>query len=89
MGKVDLTMIKRLVSELEAGLNLAESVQLAGDKIGAVVEFNKAAGLAAGIMAEGALLMGDIQVQIAGPASAGSQDFISKILGTKGSGPIN
>lgn len=91
--KIDLTTLKRLVSELEATLSTAEGIQtdVPSDKVEYIVEMNKATGLAAGVMMEAALLMGDIQhlIQRAG-APASKSDFLEKILGgLKGPGSTN
>ena len=92
-SKIDLDIIKRLVSELEASINRAEDIKAAaGDKIEWIVELNKASGLAAGIVSEGALLIGDIQYTVQGGPPSGSvkQDFMEKILGgLKGPGSAN
>jgi hypothetical protein len=92
-NKVDLTTLKRLVAELEATLNTAEDIQtsVSADKVEFVVEMNKATGLAAGIMMESGLLMGDIQYLIGGAgAPAAKSDFLEKILGgLKGPGNTN
>jgi hypothetical protein len=92
-SNIDLEIIKRLVVELEASVKRAEDIKAAaGDKIEWIVELNKASGLAAGIMSEGALLAGDIQMTVQGgpPASSGKQDFMEKILGgLKGPGSAN
>jgi len=92
-NKVDLTVLKRLVAELESTLSTAEGIQtdVAADKVEFVVEANKATGLAAGIMMEAGLLMGDIQNLLQG-ASAPSvkSDFLEKLLGgLKGPGSSN
>lgn len=89
-NKVDLTTLKRLVAELEATLNTAEGIKtdVAADKVEFVVEMNKATGLAAGVMMEAAILMGQTQemIQSAG-APTSKADFLEKILGPlKGGG---
>jgi hypothetical protein len=57
--KVDLTLLKKLVGELEASLQSADNV-LENDKNTYFVEMAKAAGLAAGLMQEASLLIMDI-----------------------------
>lgn len=92
-NKVDLTTLKRLVAELEATLSTAEGIQtdVNADKVEFIVEANKATGLAAGVMMEAGLLMGDIQHLIQGAgAPANKSDFLEKLLGTlKGPGSQN
>lgn len=91
--KVDLTLLKKLVSELELSLancdKLSEVVE--PNKTDFVVEMNKGTGLAAGIMTEAALLMGDMQaVMHAGQPSLGKNDFFEKIMTSlKGPGNVN
>jgi len=92
--KVNLTLLKRLVSELDVALQAAEAVK-EGEGTESlhdyVVEMSKCAGLAAGVMAESSMLVGDIQhvIQHAqGPASKG--DALSKLLGSlKGGGGLS
>ena len=64
--KVNLSILKKLVAELEAGLDAAEGLKTKEDaSIGDyVVEMSKAAGLAAGIMQEGSFLVNDIQAVV-------------------------
>jgi len=92
-NKVDLTILKRLVSELESELTTADGIKtdVHADKIEWVVSLNKATGLAAGILTEAGLLMGDIQHLVAGPSSGTSdKDFLNKLLGgLKGPGNAN
>ena len=99
--KVNLEILKRLVSELEVLLAHADKIQeaasiqsVSSDRVEWVVEMNKASGLAAGIMSEGGLLMGDIQYLVQGgaanPAAKDSTLSLGKILaGLKGSGSAN
>jgi hypothetical protein len=91
--KVDLDTIKRLMAELESTLATAEGIttDVKADKIEFMVEMNKATGLAAGIMMEAGLLMGDIQQLIQGAgAPASKSDFLEKLLGSlKGPGTQN
>lgn len=90
--KVNLTVLKRMVAELESSLATAESVKTDADKLEWIVELNKATGLAAGVMTEAGLLMGDIQYLIQGGAGSAnkSQEFLEKIIGgLKGPGSTN
>ncbi len=92
-AKIDLSLLKRLVGELESMIAAAEgmSTDVKADKNEWVLELSKATGVAAGIMTEAGLLMGDIQHVIAGtPASTPKSDLLEKILGgIKGSGNTN
>jgi hypothetical protein len=92
-GKIDLTILKRMVAELEASVNTAEAIRtdVKADKVEWIVELNKATGLAAGVLTEAGLLMGDIQHMVQGGPSAGNkQDLLEKILGGfKGPGGTN
>lgn len=95
--RVDLTLLKRLVAELESALTASESLKDDSSKENKeatndyVVEMSKCAGLAAGVMAESTLLVGDIQtaIQLAqGPGSSKS-DPLTKLLGSlKGGGGL-
>lgn len=91
-SKIELATLKRLVSELEATLSATEGIKtdINADKIEYVVEMNKATGLAAGVMTEAAVIMGDIQSLIQGVGTPSKADFLEKILGPlKGSGGSN
>lgn len=89
--KIDLTLLKRLVEELESSVLIINSVQVAADKTELVVEGSKAAGLAAGVMQEAAGLMGDIHMFIgAGTMQPSGNEFLEKVLGSlKGPGTAN
>lgn len=91
--KIELDTIKRLMAELESTLSTAENIStdVKADRVEYVVEMNKATGLAAGIMMEAGLLMGDIQQLIQGAgAPASKADFLEKLLGgLKGPGSNN
>lgn len=83
--KVDLTVLKKLVGELESTLNTAYAIASAAnpDNAERVVELSKAAGLCAGIMQESSLLVLDIHAVVRGtqpPVDEG--DLLSKILGS-------
>lgn len=95
--KVNLDLLKQLVGELEASLQTADGINKSGaesSKNDYVVELSKAAGLAAGVMTEAALVTADIQGVIyatsSGGAATGSKsaaDYLEKILGPlKGGG---
>ena len=93
VGKVDLTVLKRLLSELESELAIADGIKtdVNADRVEWIVSLNKATGLAAGVMSEAGLLMGDIQQLMSGsPATADKQDFLNRLLGgLKGPGNAN
>lgn len=57
--KVDLTLVKKLIGELEISINIAEKVA-ESDKDTYFIEMSKSAGLAAGVMQEASLLIIDI-----------------------------
>jgi len=86
-SRVDLTLLKRTVAELETTLIAAEALKPdltnSGDKVEWTIELNKATGLAAGVLTEAGLLMADIQALIQGlaPSAAAGKDFMEKILG--------
>jgi hypothetical protein len=93
-NKIDLAIIKRLLSELESTIATAEAINtdVNADKIEYIVEMNKATGLAAGLMTEAGLLMGDLQHYIQGVSAPGTTkaDFLEKLLGgLKGPGNAN
>ena len=81
-NKVNLDVLKRLVSELETSLVQAEGIAKT-EKLDYVVELSKASGLAAGILTEAGLLMQDIQYLVTGingPPSS-KQELLDKLLG--------
>lgn len=91
--QVSLSLLKKLVSELEATLDLTDSIREArGDVQQYIVESHKAAGIAAGIMKEGSMLVADIHMLIRHNTETSSvsekQDSIQDILGgLLGKGP--
>lgn len=94
-AKIDLTILKRMVSELEFSIQKAEAITgtTSADKVETIVELNKATGLAAGVLTEAGLLMADIQHLVAGggaTSESSKQDFIKQLLGgLKGPGNAN
>ena len=60
---VDLTLLRRLVGELEAAVKSAEEFKtsIKEDKATYIVEMSKAAGICAALMQESGLLIGDLQ----------------------------
>lgn len=89
-AKVDLTLLKKLVAELEAMLVASETIDTKTNKHEHVIELSKAAGVAAGVMSEAAALIGDIQYIATGTPAASPQDILGKLLpGFKGSGNTN
>ncbi len=96
-NEINLDLLKRMVSELETSLEKAKEIKAkptAENRIDWVVEMNKATGLAAGVLTEAGMLMGDIQHLVAGITGGASestkQDFIKQLLGgIKGGGSAN
>lgn len=91
-SKIDLLLLKKLVGELESTLATAEGIkadsQDTQDITDYVVEMQKAAGLAAGVMTEAGLLVGDIAASVrASQGGSPDKDPLAKIIGAlKGSG---
>jgi len=85
---VDLSLLKRLVAELETTIQGAETF-VGKDSDSFLVEMNKAAGVAAGIMKESVLLINDIDHAMYPSAPKGG-DALSQLLGNlKGQGGAN
>ena len=86
--KVDLTLLKRLVSELEASLASADVVKEAAlNSNDYVVEVSKAAGLASGLVVEATMLIGDIQYLIKSAGSPSKDDSMKDLMSLfKGTG---
>lgn len=90
--QVDLTLLKRLVAELESSLNAVESIRAtpSANKVEMNVEASKAVGLASGIMQESGLLIMDIHAMLGASASSKGGDMLDKLLGSlKGPGNTN
>jgi hypothetical protein len=89
--KVDLTLVKRLVAELETALASADNIRANKTEeniLDYVVEMSKCTGLAAGIMQEATLLMGDIQ-KVTNHHTLPKEDILSSLLGAiKGGGSL-
>jgi hypothetical protein len=89
INKVDLTLLKKLIGELEISLATADTIKsgvATTNNHDYIIEMAKAAGLAAGTMQEAALIVSDISVLTAGvqgPAAVKSGDFLDKLLGIK------
>jgi len=87
-NKINLKLLKKLVSQLESTLDRADKIKEAeGDVVEYVVDLSMATGLAAGIMSEAGMLIGDIQSQIlslqspaAIKAVAGQSDLLDKLF---------
>lgn len=79
-GKVDLTLLKRLVLELESSIAEAEkkSDSVTSSYPEFAVEMFKASGLCAGIVKEATLLVSDISYCLSGTQS--QEAFLEKIL---------
>lgn len=93
--KVDLTLLKRLVSELETSVSTLGTLGTESASkeraIELTVEASKAAGVAAGVMQEAGMLILDIQNLVQGSQmSQNKSDLLEKIMGTlKGPGTSN
>ena len=92
---IDLTLLKKFLSELDNAVNTAETLRAGeGDtKELVLVELAKATGLAASVMQEASMVVGDIQRQmmkLQNPTPGGSSDLISKLFGGTpgGGGPL-
>jgi hypothetical protein len=90
-AKIDLTLIKKLLGELETSLATAEGIKAdapESDVTDYIVELSKAAGLAANVMTEAGLLTGDIAAAIRScQANPSGKDPLATILGAlKGGG---
>lgn len=86
--KVDLALMKKLVSELEASLTAADVI-LDTDKDSYFVEMSKSAGLAAGLMQEASLLIMDIYAVANAnqPNPSQKNEFLNNpLFGLKGGG---
>jgi len=95
-NKIDLTLLKKLLGELENHLNTAGGIQDAeGDIHEYIIEMSRAAGLAAGVMSEAGMIIGDIHhsVKALSVGSPSKTDFLEKLLGglsgLKGGGSTN
>lgn len=82
-NKVDLTLLKRLIGEMEGHLNVAENILTDAnpDVNELVVEADKAIGLAGGVMQEAMEVMVQIQ-ELANTARASGNrtDLLDRIL---------
>lgn len=90
--QVDLTLLKRLVAELESTLNTVEGIRNApsSNKVEMNVEASKAVGLASGIMQESGLLIMDIHAMLGATGPSTKGDLLDKLLGSlKGPGTTN
>lgn len=66
---IDLSLLKRLVNELENSLNLSMKIKETNNSADFIVEMAKTAGIAAGIVKEASLLVGDIAQVASAPIS--------------------
>lgn len=85
-AKVDLTLLKKMVGELESSLATADGIvdnKTEENVYDYVIEMSKCTGLAAGIMQEATMLMGDIQSAIRlNTSPAGKEEHpLASILG--------
>lgn len=95
LHKINLTLLKRLVSELEVILLNADNIitNTIPNSIEWIVEMNKALGLTSGVMQESMMLVGDIQATMqdaAGGLSPHQKDVVNNLFSKmKGSSGIN
>jgi hypothetical protein len=91
--KVDLTLLKRLVTELDSALENAEQIAANKNEENVqdyVVEMAKATGIAAGVLQEATMLIGDInQLVRINTMSAGKEDPLGSLLSVLKGGPGN
>lgn len=90
---IDLTLLDKFVAELRAGLAAAKAVQEKpdGEPHDYLVELAKASGLAASVMQEAGMLVGDIQQtmrKVQGGAPSPGEDLLSQLFPPGGSGPL-
>lgn len=91
-NKIDLTLLKKLVGELENSLNNASNIStdVDADLNEYIVEMSKAVGLCAGIMRESSMLIGDIHTavrNVQSPSGKNMDILLEKVLGSiKGGG---
>jgi Na+/alanine symporter len=90
VNKIDLTLLKKLVSEVEAALASAETIKDAeGSIVEYIVEMAKLSGLTAGVMQEAGMLVADIQAYVMAVQNPAAQqsNMLEKILGPLKPGP--
>lgn len=92
-GKINLDLLKSLVSELETSIQAAEALKVdPQNTVSYIVEMSKAAGLSAGVMQEASMLIVDIYALVGASQGGGTKatatlDYMEKLLGPiKGSG---
>lgn len=81
MPKVDLTLLKQLIAELETSVATSDVIPHDTNHNDYIVEMAKASGLAMGIATEAYLLAGDMQTLLRTSANAAAGD---KAPGFKG-----
>jgi len=91
---IDLSVLTRMVSEVQASVTKAEAMSFETDanKIEWLVELNKATGLLTGVLTEAAMLTGELQQLVRGgkASSIKKADFMEDFLGgLKGPGNAN
>ena len=79
---VDLTLIKRLVGELESSLNVADQHLKSNNRNDYIVDMAKSTGMAYAIMSEAYLLIADINKDSLGQfvQASGKDDAMSMLL---------
>lgn len=80
--KINLSLLKQLVSELETALTLAENIRKDPDRppTDYVIEMSKAVGLVMGVNLESSMLVGDFQTVMQNVTGASKQDNLKNLL---------
>jgi len=90
---IELTLLDKLVFELRAALAAAKVVQdnPDGEMHNYLIELAKASGLAASVMQEAGMLVGDIQktmVKVQSGGYSSDENLIAKLFTPSGNGPL-
>lgn len=92
LAKVNLTLLKKLVSELEASTQRADGINRDNDLNEYITEMSRASGLAAGVAHEATALVHDIYALIRTSQSFTKEfgmDLLDQLLDPKGTGNAN
>ena len=84
-SKVDLTLIKKLVDELDKTISLSEKIKESSDNNEYIIEMSKGIGLCSGIVSEGTMLIADIAELLSTasgpPSDSKTSSLINKLFG--------
>ncbi len=86
-GKINLSLLKSLVNELETSILAAEELKAdPQSSVSYIVEMSKAAGLSAGVMQEASMLIVDIYALVGASQGGGAKanatlDYMEKLIG--------